>query len=390
MSPTRGNATATTDPSNLQDLERSKLFHGSTWYEKQHQDLFISKLTGKNRKYLPEVVNQYLGNWKTNPSPGQEADKDVMENSTAITNLYFELSTDFYEYAWGTSWHFCRFHYGESVPQAMARYEHYLAMRAGINAGNRVLDIGCGVGGPAREIAHFTGAHITGLNINDYQISRARRYAVVHGLQNKQDFVKGDYMNMPLESNTFDACYAIEATPHASSLKVVYAEAFRVLKPGGVFACYEWVLTDKYDPINPEHQRIAKGIKLGCSLVNLVTRQECLDAVEFAGFKIQEHEDRAVNDDAVPWYYPLSGELRHARTPWDYFTVFRSSTYGRMMTNSTCAALEKVGVIASGSTQVAKFLDIGATSLAESGKLGIYTPMFFFVARKPGDGRSGQ
>lgn len=97
MSPTRENTTATANPSNVQDLERSKLLHGSTWYEKQHQDSFISKLTGKNRKYLPEVVNQYMVNWKSNPSPGQEADKDVVQNGTAITNLYFELSTDFYE-----------------------------------------------------------------------------------------------------------------------------------------------------------------------------------------------------------------------------------------------------------------------------------------------------
>ncbi|KAG0310289.1 Delta(24)-sterol C-methyltransferase, partial [Dissophora globulifera] len=175
------------------------------------------------------------------------------------------------------------------------------------------------------------------------------------------------------------------ATPHAPSLKGVYAEVFRVLKPGGVFACYEWVLTDKYDPSNPEHQRIAKGIKLGCSLVNLATRQECLDALESAGFEILEQEDRAINDDTIPWYYPLSGELRYATTSWDYFTIFRSSTYGRLMTNTMCAALEKVGLIASGSAQVAKFLDIGATSLAESGKLGIFTPMFFTVARKPGD-----
>ncbi|KAF9416672.1 Delta(24)-sterol C-methyltransferase, partial [Podila epigama] len=270
-----------------------------------------------------------------------------------------------------------------SVPQAMARQEHYLAARAGIHKNQRVLDIGCGVGGPAREIAHFTGAHITGLNINDYQISRARRYAALHGLQNRQDFIKGDFMNMPVEDSSFEACYAIEATPHASSLKGVYAEAFRILKPGGVFACYEWVLTDKYDPSNPEHQRVAKGIKLGCSLVNLVTRAECLEAITSAGFEIVESEDLAVNDDAVPWYYPLSGELRYVRTPWDYFTVFRSSSYGRFVTNSMCAALEKVGLIAPGSAQVAKFLDIGATGLADSGRLGIYTPMFFFVARKP-------
>ncbi|KAG9063330.1 Delta(24)-sterol C-methyltransferase [Linnemannia hyalina] len=178
-------------------------------------------------------------------------------------------------YVWGSSWHFCRFHYGEFVPQAMARYGHYLAARAGILTSNRVLDIGYGVDVPIREIAHFTDVHITGLNINDCQISRARRYAIVHGLQSKQDFVKGDFVNMPLESITFDACYTIEVTLHA-------------------------FLTDKYDTTNLEHQRIAKGIKLGCSLVNLATHREYLDALEFPGFEILKNEDRAVNDDAVP------------------------------------------------------------------------------------------
>jgi len=81
----------------MQDLERSKLLHGSTWHQDQHQDLFISKLKGKNCNYLPEVVNHYMRNCKTNPRPGEEADKGVVQNGTAITNLYFELSTDFYE-----------------------------------------------------------------------------------------------------------------------------------------------------------------------------------------------------------------------------------------------------------------------------------------------------
>ncbi len=58
----------------------------------------------------------------------------------------------------------------------------------------KVLDVGCGVGGPAREIAKFTGAHITGLNNNDYQIERAERYAVKEGLASQLAFVKGDFM----------------------------------------------------------------------------------------------------------------------------------------------------------------------------------------------------
>lgn len=58
----------------------------------------------------------------------------------------------------------------------------------------KVLDVGCGVGGPALEIAKFTGANITGLNNNDYQIERATRYAAKQGLANQVNFVKGDFM----------------------------------------------------------------------------------------------------------------------------------------------------------------------------------------------------
>lgn len=57
-----------------------------------------------------------------------------------------------------------------------------------------MLDVGCGVGGPAREIAKFTGANITGLNNNDYQIDRAIAYAEKEKLSNQLTYVKGDFM----------------------------------------------------------------------------------------------------------------------------------------------------------------------------------------------------
>lgn len=58
----------------------------------------------------------------------------------------------------------------------------------------RVLDVGCGVGGPAREIVKFAGVNVVGLNNNDYQIERATRYAQKEGLSEKLKFVKGDFM----------------------------------------------------------------------------------------------------------------------------------------------------------------------------------------------------
>lgn len=67
-------------------------------------------------------------------------------------------------------------------------------MKVGITANMKVLDVGCGIGGPAREIAKFTDAHITGLNNNDYQIERATRYAAQEGLSHQLKYVKGDFM----------------------------------------------------------------------------------------------------------------------------------------------------------------------------------------------------
>lgn len=112
----------------------------------------------------------------------------------AVLNRYYNLATDLYEYGWGEAFHFCRFSYGERFGQAVARHEHFLASSIGIKPGMKVLDVGCGVGGPAREIVKFTGAHVTGLNINSYQISRAKQYAVKEKLTHKLDFVQGDFM----------------------------------------------------------------------------------------------------------------------------------------------------------------------------------------------------
>ena len=106
----------------------------------------------------------------------------------------------------------------------------------GLKPGMRVLDVGCGVGGPAREIARFSGANITGINNNQYQIDRARKYTLKAGLSDQLEFVKGDFMALADQfgENSFDAVYAIEATVHAPNFEGIYGEINKVLKPGGI------------------------------------------------------------------------------------------------------------------------------------------------------------
>ena len=195
----------------------------------------------------------------------------------------------------------------------------------GITENMKVLDVGCGVGGPAREISRFTGAHITGLNNNDYQIERANHWAKTHGMADKLNFVKGDFMQMDFASESFDAVYAIEATVHAPVLEGVYGEIFRVLKPGGVFGVYEWVLTDSYDESNPRHREIAYGIEVGDGIPKMYKSEVAFKALQNVGFEVTYANDLADMGDDVPWYYPLTGEWKYIQTVWDMFTCFRSS-----------------------------------------------------------------
>lgn len=107
---------------------------------------------------------------------------------------YYDLVTDLYESGWAQSFHLCRFLPGEPFLQALARHEHYLASMLNLQPGMKVLDVGCGVGGPAREIATFADCHVVGLNNNAYQIERAKKHTRDAGLESKVEFVQGDFM----------------------------------------------------------------------------------------------------------------------------------------------------------------------------------------------------
>ena len=69
-------------------------------------------------------------------------------------------------------------------------------------------------------------------------------------------------MKMPFPDSYVDAAYAFEACVHAPRLEGVYSEVFRVLKPGGHFANYEWCSTASYDENNLEQKKIINAIEV--------------------------------------------------------------------------------------------------------------------------------
>ncbi|RWR77735.1 cycloartenol-C-24-methyltransferase [Cinnamomum micranthum f. kanehirae] len=261
-----------------------------------------SGLGGKiDKKEVLSAVEQYE---KYHVCGDQEERK---ANCTDMVNKYYDLATSFYEFGWGESFHFAHRWKGESLRESIKRHEHFFALQLSLKPGT-----------------------------------------------------KADFMKMPFADNSFDAIYAIEATCHAPDAVGCYKEIYRVLKPGQCFAADEWCLTDSFDPMNKDHQRIKAEIEIGDGLSDIRTTKQCLEALKLAGFEVVWEKDLAV-DSPLPWYLPLD-------TSNFSLSSFRSTAVGRFITKNMVQVLEFLGLAPEGSQRVSSFLEKAADGLVEGGR----------------------
>ena len=136
-------------------------------------------------------------------------------------------------------------------------------------------------------------------------------------------------------------------------------------------------MTDRYDANNAEHKQWKHGIEIGNSLPTLTHYSDILRHLEAAGFEVVEHFDVATLPlfGSVPWYSSFLGGFSIRQFP--------HTAIGRACTNTMCTVMETVGLAPKGTAETARLLGTTGTAIAESGRLGIFTPMYMFIARKP-------
>ncbi|KAH6568387.1 hypothetical protein BASA62_005517 [Batrachochytrium salamandrivorans] len=343
---------------------------------------FLLRLRKKNTDTSAhkDTVDSYQKYWDADRKKGIANTEDSVaerrQGSDVFTNHFYDLVTDFYEYGWGTSFHFARMFRESQFKENITRHEDFLALKLGLNADTKCLDVGCGVGGPLREMVKFSGAHVTGLNNNAYQVKRCHHLANKLGLSAKCDAIK---------TTPFDAAYAIEATCHARHLENPYAEIFRCLKPGGKFACYEWLTTEYYDDTNLAQKKIVHDVEEGNSISKLYTIPQTIAALKKIGFEVIEYADLAdpkslFREAQDPWYTPLQGSYS---LRFEKLYQWRMNSLGRCITDAMVYTLEALRLAPAGTHKVSQLLNLAASSLVKAGEQHLMTPMFFFVVRKP-------
>ena len=110
-----------------------------------------------------------------------------------------------------------------------------MALFAEILPEDAVLDLGSGIGGPARTLASEFGCTVTGLDITTSFCDAARELSHRLNMGDKVEFVCADAVEMPLPSERYDAVWAQYSLPNIKRQRALFEQVYRVLKPGGSF-----------------------------------------------------------------------------------------------------------------------------------------------------------
>jgi len=182
-----------------------------------------------------------------------------------------------------------------------------LAARLGVGAGDRVLDIGSGLGGPARAVAEEYGCTVIGLDLNAGFCRAAAELSAWVGLGDRVAFRCGDATRLPFGAETFDAVMTLHTAMNIPAKDALYAEAHRVLKPGHVFAIYDVLRGQGGPALFP----VPWARDLAVS--HLASPSEMRELLTAAGFAIEEETDSSAA--SLDWFEAAVARLASGGVP---------------------------------------------------------------------------
>jgi SAM-dependent methyltransferase len=120
---------------------------------------------------------------------------------------------------------------------------------SGFTPDMHILDVGCGIGGSTRRLAHETGCRVTGIDLSDEYIDAARRLTELLNMQDRVDFHATSALELPFDDDAFDGVWSLQMNMNVEDKLGWLKETYRVLKPGGRAVLYE-VCANRNTPLH--------------------------------------------------------------------------------------------------------------------------------------------
>jgi phosphoethanolamine N-methyltransferase len=177
--------------------------------------------------------------------------------------------------------------------------------------GKRILDIGCGLGGPALEMASTFSAYVTGIDLETPLIARASADAKARSLDDRCHFQTVSIGPLPFADESFDIVISSGALTQTGNKQELCGEIYRVLASGGHFSCYEWMGSG-----DDHSDDMAYWFEMEELSYTLETLENYGERFIAAGF------DNVVKTDASDWY------RREAQREYE---LIRGELYERMV-----------------------------------------------------------
>jgi tocopherol O-methyltransferase len=204
----------------------------------------------------------------------------IPQTTAAVAAHYNDLDA-FYREVWGDHVHHGYWATGRETPsEAAEALVDLLADRLEMRPGLAVADIGCGYGETARRLATTRRVEVTGFTVSAAQAA----YAATKPVSGTQIMVR-DWLANGLPDACFDRAYAIESSEHMPDKQRFFDEAFRTLRPGGVFCIYAWL--SKTGPKPWEVRHLLEPICREGRLPSMGDEADYRAMAEAAGFRVE-------------------------------------------------------------------------------------------------------
>ena len=200
-----------------------------------------------------------------------------------------------------------------------------LGRQMNLSRDSNVLDIGSGLGGPARTLAEEYGCHITGIDLTEAFCNAANQISNWVKLSKLVDFQQGDATSLPFAENQFDAAMTIHVAMNIPAKDKVYEEAKRVIKTGGIFAVYDVLKGEGGDVLFPVPWARDPEIS------HLETRDGMEVLLTQTGFEILQILDST--EESHGWFKEMLARMSESGPPPVTFQAFMGDDFPEMVRN---------------------------------------------------------